>query len=52
MIHIFWYPRYLDYKALKKVMKTGEGEAGSLWSENGPDIYIYMVDIWYRVVFM
>ena len=23
--------RYLDYKALKKVMKTGEGEAKSLW---------------------
>ena len=34
VIHIFVEPRYLDYKALKKVMKTGEGEAGSLCTKN------------------
>ena len=47
-----WFPRYLDYKALKKVMKTGEGEAGSLWyTKNrwcdvkmGPEIdVVYMI---------
>ena len=52
VIHIFVEPRYLDYKALKKVMKTGEGEAGSLWyTKNrwcdvkmGPEIYVvYMI---------